>query len=223
MCIRLPIIASLLIIAALPGEAPASGSGGGGMGMPTTTSTPRSPEQQAESAYKTGLKYKRRAWRYEEQAAEATDPGKREKNLARAQRQYQKAIKAFDRAFALNRSHYQALNELGYALRKTGDYRRSILAYNNALKLKPDFAPAVEYRGEALLALERFDDVKNHYLWLYEHDTELAGELMNAIGKWLAEHPEGGTGRAEFEAWAKERASLAGLSDALSMNAKRTW
>ncbi len=223
MGLRLLILAALAALAAAPGILLASGSGGGGMGLPATTGPARSPEQRAESEYTAGVKFKQRAWRYEEKAAGETDPGKRAKDLARAQRQYRKAIKALDRAVALNRSHYQALNELGYALRKTGDYRRALLAYNSALKLKPDFAPAVEYRGEALLALERFEDVKNHYLWLYEHDTTLAAELMAAITAWLSEHPGGSAERAEFEAWAKERASLAGLTDALSLNAQRRW
>ena len=45
--------------------------------------------------------------------------------------------------------NYKAANELGYALRKSGDYRKAIGAYNYALEINPNFHQATEYRGEA--------------------------------------------------------------------------
>ena len=45
--------------------------------------------------------------------------------------------------------HYKAFNMLGYSLRKMGKAKEAIAAYNKALSIKPDYAPALEYRGVA--------------------------------------------------------------------------
>lgn len=45
--------------------------------------------------------------------------------------------------------HYQAFNMLGYSLRKMGKAKEAIAAYDKALSIKPDYAPALEYRGVA--------------------------------------------------------------------------
>ena len=45
--------------------------------------------------------------------------------------------------------HYKAFNMLGYSLRKMGKAKEAIAAYNRALSIKPDYAPALEYRGVA--------------------------------------------------------------------------
>ncbi len=215
-----------LILLLAPGAAVvAAGSGGGGMGAPMS-SAPQSPERQAERQYELGLKYKRRAWRYEAQAAEAADDAKRDKLIGKARRQYEKAVKAFGQAVALNNDYTEALNELGYAYRKSGDFVRAIAAYNAALKLRPDFAEAIEYRGEALLSLQRFDDVKTHYLWLFQNSPELAAQLLDAMRAWLQANPADGDGadaRAAFASWVDERAALAAQHSSLSLNSTRRW
>lgn len=45
--------------------------------------------------------------------------------------------------------HYRAFNMLGYSLRKMGKAKEAIVAYNKALSIKSDYAPALEYRGVA--------------------------------------------------------------------------
>ena len=45
--------------------------------------------------------------------------------------------------------HYKAFNMLGYSLRKMGKAKEAIAAYDRALSIKPDYAPALEYRGIA--------------------------------------------------------------------------
>ena len=45
--------------------------------------------------------------------------------------------------------HYKAFNMLGYSLRKMGKAKEAIAAYDKALSIKPDYAPALEYRGVA--------------------------------------------------------------------------
>ena len=45
--------------------------------------------------------------------------------------------------------HYKAFNMLGYSLRQMGKAKEAITAYDKALSIKPDYAPALEYRGVA--------------------------------------------------------------------------
>ena len=53
---------------------------------------------------------------------------------------------------------------MGFAYRKTGDYAKALEMYDKALALQPGFPDAIEYRGEAYLALNRIDDAKQAYL-----------------------------------------------------------
>ncbi len=69
----------------------------------------------------------------------------------------------WDRAAALFQSvvekdgqDYRALNMLGYSLRQIGRLADSLAAYDRALSIKPDYAPALEYRGVTLLILSNF-------------------------------------------------------------------
>jgi tetratricopeptide (TPR) repeat protein len=202
------------------GSGPVGGGsmpGGGGVSS-------RTPEQLANSAYKSGQKYKKRALRYEDKAAQATDAGKRDKLSEKAQAQYEKAVDAYLEAFRYDREHYQALNELGYAYRKIGNYDDAVRAYNTALTIKPDFAPAIEYRGEAFLALGLFDHTKEAYMTLFRSDQDQAALLMRAMEAWLDERDAGAGPDAEaFAAWIEERRTLADATQTLSMNSQRDW
>lgn len=195
----------------------ASGGGGGGGGFSTgdasvgQESRP-TPEQRAERAHDKGLKYRKYALGYEERAAAAKDDKERAKRLADAKDAWQDAIKQYERAIALDASRYQSLNELGYALRKTGDYKASIEAYNKALALKSDYAPAIEYRGEAFLAMESFKEVQDAYMRLVKLDHDQAALLFSAIKQWTAAHQDVTTDEAKaFVKWAGERNDLAQL------------
>ncbi|MBI1725288.1 MAG: tetratricopeptide repeat protein, partial [Candidatus Tectomicrobia bacterium] len=75
------------------------------------------------------------------------DRGRNEVNMGN----WGRAAELFQQAVKADPKHYQAYNMLGYALRKTGKPKEALEAYNRALSLKPDYAPAIEYRGEAHL------------------------------------------------------------------------
>ena len=119
----------------------AAGSGGSDMptGQPQSQMT---PEQLAARYYNSGLKHKKRAWKNEEKAGTAKTDKKRDKYLAKAQKSYAKEMDTQKRALQAMVGHYEAANELGYALRKSGDHKNAIAAYNYALQIKPDFAAA---------------------------------------------------------------------------------
>ena len=53
---------------------------------------------------------------------------------------------------------------MGFANRKLGRYDEALVrAYAQALKINPDAVHAIEYQAEALLALNRIDDVRFNY------------------------------------------------------------
>ena len=188
----------------------AAGSGGGGGGglSNAPTAKPKPPEQIASSSYRSGTRHKERAWRYEDKAAATKREKKRASLLAKAKREYIKAKEKQATVLQIQPRNHEAANELGYALRKSGDLQKAIGAYNYALELKPDFLPAIEYRAEAYLTLGFLDETKSSYMRLFREDEALAAQLMTAITEWLEAQSESTEAVADFERWASERQRL---------------
>jgi tetratricopeptide (TPR) repeat protein len=189
--------------------APSAPAGGGGS-LPSM-----SPEERAIEAYKSGDDHRVKGKKLEEDAT--TKKGADiEKTLAKAKSEYQKSLKDFNTAAKLNPKLAPAYNGMGFAYRKTGDYAKALEMYDQAIELaKPKFfSEAVEYRGEAYLALNRIEDARQSYLDLFAADRTQADSLMEAMKKWVAAHktdpagvaPETVTG---FEKWLDERDGLA--------------
>jgi tetratricopeptide (TPR) repeat protein len=221
---RLKIVV-LMMLATAP---LAWGAGSGGMsGGDAGSSSPavrRTPQQMEASSYNAGLNHKKRAAQYEEKAATAKNDAERVKLLAKAKDQYLDAIDDYKKAIGYNNRSYQALNELGYAYRKSGDYQSAVRAYDAALIVKADFAPAIEYRGEAYLALGMFPQVQDAYLALFRADQDQAATLMNAMDAWVQQHPDHATPEAKaFTDWVVERKGLAAQTQSLSSNNTHDW
>ena len=168
------------------------------------------------------MRHKKKAWKQEGKAQTAKTDKKRDKALARAQKEYTKAINNYATALQAVPRYAEAANELGYALRKTGQYKKAIGAYNYALEIKPDFNEAIEYRGEAFLALGLVDEAKKAYMQLFRADRDLAGQLMGAMDMWLVGQTDT-EGTASFSSWVSERKRLAEVTQDLSVNNKREW
>jgi tetratricopeptide (TPR) repeat protein len=219
---------TMLLLTASLIALPAWGAGSGGGGFSggdfggASTARKQTPEQISAGWYKRGIKAKEKAWKLEEKAASAKDEKKRDKHLANALKQYQKAAEAQATALKANAKSYEAANELGYALRKTGDYKKAIGAYNYALQLRTDFYPAIEYRGEALLMMGFIEEAKEAYMTLFRHDRTLADQLMATMEKWHGTQPDS-EAKTAFATWLDERRQLATVSRDLSMNNARTW
>ncbi len=159
---KLSMTLALLLIVAPPAFAAGSGPMSGGGDTGGMTSAPRmTPQQMAVRSYNAGLKHKERAQEYEAKAATATNDKDKQKQLAKAKDQYEDAIDDYRKAIGYDIHAYQAMNELGFAFRKVGNYEDAVKAYNAALAVKSDFAPAIEYRGEAYLALSQFKQVQD--------------------------------------------------------------
>lgn len=195
----------------------AAGSGGGG-GATTSHAgvAPRTPEELAARNYKSGLKQKDKALTALERADEAKNDKARLKQEKKANKAFAKAASHFKKVLQHDPRHYEAANELGYSLRKTGDYQNAVGAYNYALQLKPDFLEAIEYRGEAFVALGLFEQARKSYLRLYRENQTLAAQLMSAMSKWAENRRASEAALTEpeqaFADWIAERQRLVGFS-----------
>src|SRR5260370_25497823 len=180
MSIALRVRAGLLRAS---GMAAGWANGGGGMSMPTPPPMPReqTPQQKARDAYNDGVHYVKQADKAQETAAKASDAGKKDKAAHEARDRYTQALAKFQVATGLDAQLPEAWNYVGYTSRKLGHYEEALAAYDKALTLKPGFADALEYRGEAYLALSRIPHAPQAYLDLYAGNRALAGKLLAAI------------------------------------------
>jgi len=211
MSVLLGGLVTLSVVSAL-----AAGSSGSSGGAPVSPGVQLTPEQLAHKHYNLGLKYKKKARKYEEKALAAADkPKKQQKYLKRVTTQYERMVKNQIIALQNNNEFYQAMSELGYGYRKLGEFKKSIRAYNAALSIKSDYGEALEYRGEAFLAEGDFEASKRDYLSLVRLNPELAAMLMAAYTRWIADDKSGAPEAKEFKSWIKQRDSLA---QALSSN-----
>jgi tetratricopeptide (TPR) repeat protein len=102
---------------------------------------------------------------------------------ARVAKDWKAAEGAFRAALARRAAFPEAWSELGFALRSQGRYRESLQAYDEALRLRPDFPEALEYQGEAYVKLGRLDDARRLLDRLKVLDRARADELAEAIAR----------------------------------------
>jgi tetratricopeptide (TPR) repeat protein len=216
----LKVLSACLLAGALP---PALASGGG-MAMPSMPqSMPRiaTPEQQARDLYNDGVGAVRKADKVEAEAAKATDAGKKDKEAREAHDRYTTALGKFQQSVQLDSQRYDAWNYLGYTSRKLGHYDDALAAYDKALALKPGYPDAIEYRGEAYLAVNRLADARQAYLDLFAGNRALADKLLSAMKGWVATQraaPAGDNAASvdELDKWIQERAQIAAQTAALT-------
>ena len=105
------------------------------------------------------------------------DRGRNEVNMGN----WERAAELFRQAVQADPKRHQAYNMLGYALRKLNKPKEALEAYNRALALKPDYAPALEYRGVAHLALKDRKAALADYQALVKLGSPLAQDLKQEI------------------------------------------
>jgi tetratricopeptide (TPR) repeat protein len=219
------IAITLLLVAG-----PTFGAGGGSMpagGMQgLDTREPRSPEDLARDQYNSGVRLIEKADVLATDAAHQADPRKQQKALARSNQSYAGALRKLARATELNPAMYAAWNYLGYANRKLGNYEAALAAYDRALRLKPDYAEAIEYRGHAYLGLDRLGEAKEAYLSLYSANRKLAAQLLDGMQQWIGAHrgDSGGLDVESFAVWVNERSAIAAKTASLTREgASASW
>jgi tetratricopeptide (TPR) repeat protein len=201
----------------------AFGAGGGPSPspMPTQSRQPMTPEDQARNEYNAGVKLVEKGDQLSADAMHQADERKKTKALSKADQSYAAAIKKLVHATQLQPSNYQAWNYVGYASRKVGKYEDALAAYDRALRLKPDYAEAIEYRGHAYLGLDRLPEAKDAYLALFAGNRQLAATLLTAMQAWVGEHRghAGGVDGAtveSFASWVSERSNIASQTASLT-------
>ena len=202
--------------------------GGGGAGAPMGGSQSGTPEDQAKSAYNSGVRSIKKAQEYEADAAKAAAPEKSAKARDKARQNYSKAVEQFIDAVSLQPNMYQAWNYLGFANRHLGNYDAALSAYAKALELNPAYPEAVEYRGEAYLGLNKLDEAKEAYMSLFKDSRSLADELMTAMRRWTDARRSDAQGVAPevveaFSKWVDERAGIAAQTASLVVGAPAAW
>jgi len=204
------------------------GGGGGGMGS-MSSGKAQTPEEMAKSAYNEGVRAVKQAKKYEEDLAAANDD-KKEKVAERVRKQYDKARGYFATAASKQATMHEAWNYVGYTSRKLGDYDKALAAYGEALRLKPDYAEAIEYRGEAYVWLNRLEDAKQAYMDLFKDQRQMANELMVVMEQWVKERRANAAGVSAadidtFAKWVSERGTIAQQTASLATDAphKSIW
>ncbi len=107
------------------------------------------------------------------------------------------AKKKFKDAFSLgaeitqaDSTYHEAWNLMGYSARKLGWYDKALDAYDHCLRIKPDYAPAREYLGEAYVELKQIDKAREQLSKLEQLGaTEDANTLRAAIEAFEKANP----------------------------------
>jgi tetratricopeptide (TPR) repeat protein len=211
----------------------ASGPGGGGMGSaPMPSMQQRSPHDQAVDYFNNA---ERRIdgltkTHDEMKAAMATDPQKAAKLQAKLAKGLENAAADLERAVKNDPQLFQAYSELGFTYRKMGKFKESLEAYDKALAISPDYTPALEYRAEAYLGLNRIDDARKAYTDLFSGDRPKADALLIAMKSYVAARKADAAGldAAQLDAFAKwvdQREIIHGQTVALTAQTStfRSW
>jgi tetratricopeptide (TPR) repeat protein len=216
MRIRLQVLSACVLLAAIPAAWP---NGGGSM---PEIREPReqTPQEKAKSLYNQGVHDVKKADKFQASALQLADAGKKDRAAHEAQEYYGSALSKFQLAAQNDPSMPEAWNYVGYTNRHLGNYDTALTAYEQALTLKPGYPDALEYRGEAFLALNRVADAKQAYLDLFAGNRALADKLLAAMRGWLDAQKASATADAtavgEFDKWIQERSTIAGQTAALT-------
>jgi tetratricopeptide (TPR) repeat protein len=201
----LALLLGLLVAAITPAvHADGPGEYRGSMGGPTPDPTANlTKEERAIKAYNEGYRLVQKGDDFAAQSSSQDDKAWKE-----SQKAYKSSLKKFEAALKQNPRMHEAYTYIGYAQRKMGNYEAALAAYEQALRLKPSYPPAIEYQGEAFLGVNRVNDAKSNYLQLYALDQAQARKLLRAIKQWsekeASEQPNG-VDVSALKAWVNER------------------
>lgn len=184
---RIRPLAALLWLAAT--AAPVHADGPGAYRPPPRCAPPLAiSEQSAIDAYNVGYAAVQRA-DHAQSLAEAASNSQEKAAAERAARGfYNESLRHFEEAVRLDGSMHEAYTYLGYANRKLGEHAKALQAYEQALRIFPDYPHAIEYQGQALLALNRIDEARFNYLRLYALNKGQAAKLLQAMREWVDTH-----------------------------------
>lgn len=221
------LVFSMVLTMVPPLYAAEGGSPGGGISQQQSMKK-LTPEEKAAVSYRQGLKHRDRAAKFEQKALNENN----EKKLARLQKkiskEYERAIADFEKSIGYYPQFYEVHSSLGYTLRKIGLYDNSLAAYNESLRINPNYYEAIEYRGEAYLGLNQIGQAKTAYMNLFQNDRPLADQLMAAMISWVAARRDDAgavdvTVVEQFATWVEQRNKLTSYVHPLDDTARGHW
>jgi tetratricopeptide (TPR) repeat protein len=165
-------------------------------------------EQSAIDAYNEGYALIQRAEHYESLASASSSERERSAAANDARACFEKSLAKFSAAVKFDPSMHEAQTYLGYANRKLGRHAAALTAYEQALRINPDYPHAIEYQGQAFLGLNRVEEAKFNYLRLYALNQAQAHKLLRAIRAWADAHsaqPPEGIDMTALSLWIAER------------------
>lgn len=178
---------------------------------PRSAPAPTLSEESAIDAYNQGYAAIQRA-DHSHALAEASSAGKEKTDAERAARDfYQESLRHFKEAIRLDASMHEAYTYVGYANRKLGNHAKALEAYEQALRIFPDYPHAIEYQGQAFLGLNRLDEARFNYLRLYALNKGQAAKLLQAMRSWVESHKDAnldGVDVSGFTEWVARRSEL---------------
>ncbi|HVT45813.1 MAG TPA: tetratricopeptide repeat protein [Thermoanaerobaculia bacterium] len=198
---------------------------GGGVPSPGTID----PRQRAVEDYQSGGRRLDKIAEMYEKLAATSDAKGEEKLKKQIDKQLKNAEADFRRAVKGRPDLYPALSELGFVLRKQGRFEESLEAYDQALAIEPGYSPAIEYRAEAHLALNRIGEAREAYTILFSGDRPRADVLFAAMKRWVEQRrtdPAGveATELEQFASWVETRDAIHQQTSSLtSSSTVRSW
>jgi len=210
----------------------ASGPGGGMGSAPMPSMQQRSPHDQAVDYFNNAERRIDGLSKVHDEmkAAMATDPQKAAKLQARLAKGLENAAADLERAVKNDPGLYQAWSELGFTYRKMGKFKESLEAYDRALQIQPNYTPALEYRAEAYLGLNRLEEARATYTELFSADRPRADALLIAMKSFVAARHADAAGLDPtlldaFSKWVDQREIIHGQTAALTAQTStfRSW
>jgi tetratricopeptide (TPR) repeat protein len=190
----------------------------------------RSPHDQAVDYYNNAERRIDGLTKTHEEMKAATDPQKAAKLQAKLAKGLENAAADLERAVKNDPQLFQAWSELGFTYRKVGKFTESLAAYEKALAISPNYTPALEYRAEAYLGLNRIDDARSTYTDLFSGDRPRADALLISMKSFVAARRADAAGLDaakldEFAKWVDAREIIHGQTVALTAQTStfRSW
>ena len=209
-------LASVAATAQMGGPMSGRPTGGGappGEGIESTPAVEK-PDVAARKAYNAGLKSVNKARDYEATAQKASTPEKKAAALEKENDALNRALDQFTEALTHKSDLEEAWNYACYVHLQLRAFGEAVDDCNHDLDLKPDSASAILYRAQAFLALDRLSEAKAAYMDLFNHERNLADQLMAAMQQWIAGHRQDPAGVRPadvdgFDHWVRERDGIA--------------
>jgi tetratricopeptide (TPR) repeat protein len=183
---------------------------GPGAYRPRAEGPPALSEQSAIDEYNAGYAMVLSAEHMENLAAATSNEADKAAAASASQDAYRASLDKFNAATRFDGSMHEAYTYIGYANRKLGRYAEALRAYEQALRINPNYPHAIEYQGEAMLGLNRVDAARFNYLRLYALDSRQASKLFLAMRSWFEankDKPPAGVDMDTLAAWIAERAA----------------